>query len=272
MCARPASRACSSANMDLTADNRRIDLWCTHVSEIDDDSLWPRYDALLSTDERARQMRFLFAKDRRRHLVTRVLVRTVLSRYAAVRPEDWVFSAGAHGRPAIAAPQPAPPLEFNISHAADLVMLGVTSGRTLGIDTESAEERAADIDGLDRYFAPEESAALLSLPPGQRRRRFFELWTLKESYIKARGMGLAIPLDAFRFELTGNGGLTLHMRPELGDSPDRWRVWQLAVRPHYLAAICAARGEDAPPRIVLREIVPLARESIAEFTLARATE
>jgi 4'-phosphopantetheinyl transferase len=258
--------------MDLTADSRRIDLWCTLVSEIDDDSLWPRYDALLSTDERARQARFLFAKDQRRHLVTRVLVRTVLSRYAAVRPEDWVFSAGVHGRPAISAPQPAPPLEFNISHTDDLVMLGVTSGRTLGIDTESAEERAADIDGLHRYFAPEEGVALLSLPPEQRRRRFFELWTLKESYIKARGMGLGIPLDAFRFELTGERGLKLHMRPELGDSPDRWRVWRLTVRPHYFAAVCAARGEDAPPRLVAREIVPLARENIVDITLARATD
>ncbi len=104
-------------------------------------------------------------KDQRRYLVTRALVRTVLSRYAAVRPEDWAFSAGAHGRPAICAPRLAPPLEFNISHAADLVMLGVTSGRTLGIDTESIESRTFDIDGLDRYFAPEESAALLSLPP-----------------------------------------------------------------------------------------------------------
>jgi hypothetical protein len=62
------------------------------------------------------------------------------------------------------------------------------------------------------------------------------------------------------------------MRPELDDSPDRWRVWQLAVRPHYLAAVCAARGEDAPPRFVLREIVPLARESIVDITLARATD
>jgi 4'-phosphopantetheinyl transferase len=257
--------------MDLTADSRRIDLWYTYVSEIGDDSLWPRYDALLSADERARTSRFVFAKDQRRHLVTRVLARTVLSRYAAVRPEDWVFSAGPHGRPAISAPRPEPPLEFNISHAGDLVMLGVTTGRTLGVDTESMTQRSADIDGLDRYFAPEESAALLSLPPRQRRQRFFELWTLKESYIKARGMGLSIPLDGFRFELTGKGGLMLHIGPKLGDDAGRWRVWLLAVRPDHLVAVCAARGEDAPPRMVAREIVPLASEKIVDITLSRAT-
>jgi 4'-phosphopantetheinyl transferase len=205
-------------------------------------------------------------------MVTRALTRTVLSRYAAVRPQDWEFSAGAHGRPAISAPRHAPPLEFNISHAADLVMLGVTTGRTLGLDTESIEARAAEIDGLDRYFAPEESMALLALPPGERRRRFFELWTLKESYIKARGKGLAIPLDSFRFELRGEQGLTLHMRPELGDSPGCWRVWQLDLRLDYLAAVCAARGEDLSPRIVVREIVPLLREKIIDVTPSRATD
>ena len=256
--------------MGLTADSSRIDLWCTYISAIEDDLLFSRYDALLSADERARQARFHFARDQRRYLVTRALVRTVLSRYAAVRPEDWVFSAGARGRPAISAPSPAPPLEFNISHSADLIMLGVTSGRTLGVDAESTETRAADIDGLDRYFAPEESAALLSLPPLARRRRFFELWTLKESYIKARGMGLAIRLDAFRFELTGERELTLHMRPELGDSPDLWRIWQLELPADYLAAVCASRGEDAP-RIVAWEVVPLTCEKMVDITLSRAT-
>ena len=257
--------------MDLAADSSRIDLWCTYISEIGDDSLWPRYDALLSADERAVQARFRFAKDQRRYLVTRALVRTVLSRYAAVRPEDWVFSAGARGRPEIAAPGAAPALEFNISHSADLVLLGVTSGRTLGIDTESVTAREADIDGLNRYFAPQESAALLALAPGERRRRFFELWTLKESYIKARGLGLAIALDAFRFELAGERGLTLHMRPGLGDSPDRWRLWLLVLRSGFLAAVCAARGADAAPCIALREIVPLASERIVDIAPLRGT-
>lgn len=257
--------------MKLTADSRRIDLWCSYISEIGDDSLWPRYEALLSDEERTTRARLRFARDQRRYLLTRALARAVLSRYAPVHPAEWVFAAGPHGRPAVRAPRPEPPLEFNISHSADLVLLGVTSGRALGIDTESIEAREAGIDGLDRYFAPQESAALLSLPPEARRRRFFELWTLKESYIKARGMGLAIALDAFRFELTAQRSLRLRMRPALGDSPGNWRLWQLALRGGYLAAICSARGEETPPRITLREIVPLASEKTVDFELLRST-
>lgn len=258
--------------MDLAADSRRIDLWCTYISGIRDASLWPRYDALLSGEERARQARFRFAKDQRRFLVTRALVRTVLSRYAAVRPEDWAFSAGARGRPAISAPTPAAALQFNISHSSDLVMLGVTSDGALGVDAESIVAREADIQGLGRYFAPQESAALLALPAAARRRRFFELWTLKESYIKARGLGLAIALDTFRFELTGERGLTLHMRPELADSPRRWRLWQLDLRCGYVAAVCAARIGEDPPRLTLREIVPLEREDVIDIAPSRSTE
>jgi 4'-phosphopantetheinyl transferase len=257
---------------DLTPDSGRIDLWCTYISDIGDDALWPRFDALVNEDERARQARFRFARDRRRYLVTRALVRTVLSRYAAVRAQDWTFSTGPHGRPAISARHSVPPLEFNISHSADVVMLGVTLGRTLGIDVESIETREADIAGLDRYFAPEESAALLALPALARRRRFFDLWTLKESYIKARGMGLAIPLDRFRFELRGERSLILHMQPDLGDSPQRWRLWQLSLRPHYLAAVCAERGGEASPRLTVREIVPLVSERIVEIAPSRATD
>lgn len=257
--------------MDLAADRRSIDLWCTYISEVRDESLWPRYDALLSEDERARQRRFRFARDQRRFLATRALVRTVLSRYAAVSPQDWIFSSGPRGRPVISSPSLASLLEFNISHSSDLVMVGVTSGPALGIDVESIEAREADIDGLNRYFSPEESAALLSLPPEARRRRFFELWTLKESYIKARGLGLAIPLDAFRFELPGERGLTLYMRSDLDDSPQRWRLWQLELRCGYLAAVCAARAEEAAPGITMREIVPLAYEKTVDIVPSRST-
>ncbi|MBW4051063.1 MAG: 4'-phosphopantetheinyl transferase superfamily protein [Proteobacteria bacterium] len=257
--------------MELAADSRRIDLWCTFISEIGDDSLWPRYEALLSPDERARRSRYRFARDRRRYLLTRALARTVLSRYVPVPPEDWVFEPGPRGRPAISAPRMEPGLQFNISHSSDLVMMGVTSGRALGIDAESTDAREADIDGLDRYFAPQESAALLALPPAARRRRFFELWTLKESYMKARGLGLAIALDAFSFELTSERGLSLHMRPQLGDSPAGWQLWQLDLRAGYVAAVCAARGGEAAPRLVVREAVPLAGEKIIDVTISRST-
>lgn len=257
--------------MDLAADSRRIDLWCAYISEIGDESLWRRYEALLSPDELDRRSRYRFARDRRRYLLTRALARTVLSRYRPVPPEEWAFEAGPRGRPAIASPRLEPGLQFNLSHSADLVMMGVTAGRALGVDVESIDAREADVGRLDRYFAPRESAALRALPPAARRQRFLQLWTLKESYIKARGLGLAIALDAFSFEMTAEGGLLLHMQPQLGDSPACWQLWQLDPRAGYVAAVCAERAGAEAPRILLREVVPLAGERIIDVTIARST-
>ena len=73
------------------------------------------------------------------------------------------------------------------------------------------------------------------------------------------------------FELSGERGLTLHMRAGLGDSPRHWRLWLLAPRSGYLAAVCAARGEEVPPRIIVREVVPLASEKIVDIASSRGT-
>jgi 4'-phosphopantetheinyl transferase len=258
--------------VDLTIDAGRIDLWCAFVSDVRDEALWSRYDALLSPAERVRQSRLRFARDRRRHLLTRALVRSVLSRYAPCAPQQWEFAADAAGRPRIAGPEPSPPIEFNISHASDVVAVAVASARRLGVDVENFAARDTDIEGLHRYFTPAESASLLALPQDSRRRRFFELWTLKECYLKARGVGLAVSLGAFGFDLTAERSVRLSMDPELGDSPERWQLWQLTLRSDYLAALCAERGDAPRVQVRVREAVPLAFEQEVEPSICRSTE
>ena len=79
-----------------------IDIWLTYYNEIDDDRQLARMRSLLSDEEVAREGRFYFAEDRKRYLVTRAMVRLVLSRYARIAPERWAFSKNVYGRPAIA--------------------------------------------------------------------------------------------------------------------------------------------------------------------------
>lgn len=245
----------------------RIDLWCTFLGAVDE-ALLPRYRAMLSAPERLRAARFHFDRDRRRDLVTRALVRTVLSRYGAREPQEWRFSADVHGRPRIDNPLPGLELQFNLSHAAQMIVLAV-SERAVGVDVETIG-REGDIERLERYFSPAERAALRSLPAPARRRRFFELWTLKESYLKARGVGLRLPLDAFGFEFAGERGLRLSFGPRLADSPRRWRFWQLAPREDYVVSVCAPRR--AGTRLSVREAVPLAWEREREAGVSRSTD
>jgi 4'-phosphopantetheinyl transferase len=215
-----------------------IHLWLAFYDQLTDDRLHP-YRALLDAAEREKEPRFYFARDRRRYLATRALVRTVLSRYAQVAPEEWVFSENAYGRPQVAGGDGT--LSFNISHTHSLIVLGVTRGGALGVDVENILAREVSLEIADRLFAPDEVAALAAVPPQQQQYRFFEYWTFKESYIKARGMGLSLPLDQFSFRYPDDGQVALAIAPELADDAARWQFWQFRPAPQYLVAVCAAR-------------------------------
>jgi len=245
-----------------------IHLWLAFYDEIDEEHLHVAYRELLDAAEREQERRFYFAKDRRRYLVTRALVRTVLSKYASVQPREWVFSPNAYGKPNIVNGQALDAsLSFNISHTDSLIVLGVTKLRALGVDVENFDARPASIDVADRFFAPREVAELAKVQPQQQHYRFFEYWTFKESYIKARGMGLSLPLDKFSFHYPDDRGVEIAIDPELNDDPGRWQFWQFRPRPEYLAAVCAERLGADSPRLIARQVVPMLseREIALEF-------
>lgn len=251
-----------------------IDLWLAYYDLAAD--LAPRLRALLTEDELARESRFYFADDRLCYLVTRALVRTVLSRYAPLPPADWRFADNGHGRPHIApeivarCPEAAD-LRFNVSHTSGLIALGVTRGRELGVDVEHVGDRKGPLEVVDRYFAPAEVEALQQQPESVRHDRFFEYWTFKESYIKARGLGLALPLERFSFHYPHETGVRLAIEPELEDAPERWALWQYRPAGNYLLAVCAERGERPPTTVALRRCLPLCPdEAIAAVSTRRS--
>lgn len=250
-----------------------IDLWLVFYDEISDAGLLDQYRRLLTPDERLQEARFHFARDRRCYLVTRALVRTVLSRYSVVKPEDWRFERNAYGCPRIVAEQnEGNRMSFNLSHTAGLILLGVTCGHALGVDTENARARKAALDAANSFFSPREVRALRSLPARAQQERFFDYWTLKESYIKARGKGLSIPLDQFSFDFPDERGIEVSFCPELNDSPTDWRFWQVRVAEDYLAAICVGRSRTGRQRLVTRKVVPLDLERPFDCPVLRQSE
>jgi 4'-phosphopantetheinyl transferase len=236
----------------------QIHLWYVFFDQVKDRSLLSQYELLLSDDERDRMRLFHFAKDRHRFLLTRVLVRTVLSRYAAISPSQWSFRLNPYGKPEIANDDSlARKISFNISHTESLVVLGVTRESALGIDTENVSLRPAPLEAADRFFSLDEVTALHALSAELKHERFFQLWTLKESYIKARGMGLSIPLNQFAFHFQPECVTRMSMHSQLGDDPSRWRFWQCRLTSDYLIAVCAERMDQ---QLMLKEIVPLKSE------------
>ena len=129
------------------------------------------------------------------------------------------------------------------------------------MDVENVRAREVDIEIADRYFAPAEVAALRALPSEQQQQRFFDYWTLKESYIKARGMGLSIPLERFAFDLEDSAGIRLKIDSSLDDRSDRWRFGQLSLLQDHMIAVCVER--EARGRERVRDFVC---EPVDEFT------
>ena len=246
-------------------DPNIIHLCVTPFTDLTDPALLRQYETLLSDEERERRGGYLFEIDQRRYLVARALLRTVLSRYAPIEPRDWVFAANEYGRPAIAQPigQTAR-LRFNISHTRRLILLGVTADRQLGVDIEDWHARQAPLAIADHFFALQEVRDLRALPHVEQHRRFFEYWTLKESYIKARGKGLAIPLDRFSFRFPSPTSISLAVNPDLNDQARCWRFWQFEPMPGSVAAVCAERPGTGVPRLLLKQIIPLVEESDIE--------
>jgi len=246
---------------------REIHLWLAFYDRITDERVHAAYRELLNAAERDQEPRFYFATDRRRYLVTRALVRTVLSRYAPIDPADWIFSTNAYGRPEIANPEAQhADLSFNISHTHSLIVLGVTRRSALGVDVENICARAVSIEIARRFFAPDEVAALAAVPRDQQQYRFLEYWTFKEAYIKARGMGLSLPLDKFGFHYPDDLTASLTIHPELADDPARWQFWQFQPTPEYLVAVCAERIDARASNLVVRVVSP----GISEATVSPA--
>ncbi len=139
-----------------------------------------------------------------------------------------------------------PPIRFNLSNTRGLIACLVALDRDVGVDVEDTERASSAVDIADRFFSPGEVRALRALPQERQRARFFEYWTLKESYIKARGMGLAIPLDQFSFHLDDGPAIGISFDPRLGDDRSAWQfaLYQPSAR-HTMAA--AIRSGGGPP-------------------------
>ena len=239
----------------LTLLNRQAHLWLARPEQFTDPAELARYRTLLTDDEREKTDRFRVARDRHTCLITRALVRTTLSRYQDVPPEHWRFRTNDRGRPDVSAP--TSPIRFNLSHTDGLIACLVSRDRAVGVDVEHLARASRWVDLADRNFAPREAAALRRLTVADRPTRFLEYWTLKESYIKARGLGLTIPLAAFSFDLPARSAddIAIRFTPAIDDEPARWQFGLARLASGHLIATAVERGTGDPVPVTLHEAV-----------------
>jgi 4'-phosphopantetheinyl transferase len=239
----------------LTLSVGEAHVWYAWTDACKAPGLQAYYRSVLNEAERARLERFAFEYLKLEYLVTRALCRTVLSAYSDIHPASWQFRCNAHGRPEVDRPAALARMRFNLSNVRSLVACIVTDQADAGIDLEETDRPGATVSIADYYFSASEVRALHGLPVQQQRQRFFELWTLKESYIKARGLGLSLPLHQFSFGLNERP-IRVAFDADLNDVPSDWQFRLHRLGERHLMAMgirCAPLREF---RIVLREVVP----------------
>jgi len=227
-------------------NHHQIDLWITVPGDITDADLLQRYDHLLTKEERQRQQRYLLDTHRHDALITRAFARTVVAKYTDTPPQDLKFSQGPKGKPELNHPKTA--VQFNISHTHNCIVCAVILEQDIGIDIEHTG-RKIDIANLaKRNFSATENQQLFALPQKMQRQRFFDYWTVKESYIKACGEGLSVPLNQFSVVIPDKKNFNtdlackveddvkLQFSGERLDKTEHWNSWILeGTREHKIA-------------------------------------
>jgi len=220
----------------------RVDVWTVPLVVASDQT-----DALggsLSSDERERAARFVFERDRRRFVVGRGALRSILASYLGSSPGSIRFAYGEHGKPMLAESTDAGPLEFNASGSAELAVCAVTVGRKVGVDIELCR-LPLDDTVLEQCFAPAERHAYGTLSPDERPAAFYRLWTLKEAYLKATGAGLSRPLSSFEVTFMPGKPVQLAADDTVPKGSEDWTFVELQPGPAHVGALVIS-GDERP--------------------------
>lgn len=166
---------------------------------------------ILSDEEKKRLDKFVYEKDRKVFTAGHTLKRNVLSKYADIPPVEWKFKKGIYGRPEIANKEN---LFFNISRTSGMVCCLVSNIAECGVDLENNGRKVDFREVAQQVFTPQEIDYCFTSEK-ETRKRFFQLWCLKEAYMKALGMGFNLDPLSFSFHIKNNKAV-------LVDKPD----WQ----------------------------------------------
>jgi 4'-phosphopantetheinyl transferase len=200
--------------------------------------------SFLSPDESGRAGRFHFEVHRRRFIIARGCLRAILSRYIGIPAADICFEYGSYGKPRLAPlDRAAHSLEFNLAHSGDFALYAVTRLGEVGVDLELIQPDVARDEIARYFFSRAEIAVFRGLHEHARPQAFFDCWTRKEAFIKAKGMGLSLPLDQFDVTLApAEPAALLSTRWDEAEA-GRWSLRAIEVAPGYAGAVAIQTHE-----------------------------
>jgi|SRR5690349_17088214 len=208
--------------MPDTIDIHTLDLDC---SDLD----FSRLYALLDRDEAERSRQFSSDQLRRRYIARRGQLRELLSRYTSQSPAGIRFFCNDFGKPFVKDSG----LQFNLSHSANICLFAIGRAGELGCDVERRDPAFPSGAIARAFYAPGEVRALEMVDRSRQVEAFFNCWTRKEAYIKARGYGISLPLDSFEVSLAPDEPAALL------SGCGEWSVKSFEPAPGFQAAVVA---------------------------------
>lgn len=193
---------------------------------------------LLSEEEREKATRYRVERPRTDYILTRGTLRSLLSKYLRIAPQEISFRYTQYGKPFLAIDSD---LAFNVSHSEGLALLAFTRKRDIGVDVEKLRPQTDALKLAERFFSVRERDALRSLSGDELHTAFFRCWTRKEAYIKAKGEGLSLPLHQFDVSIEPDPAQALiATRPDSAEAA-RWMLRSMQTNPGYAAAVAIER-------------------------------
>jgi 4'-phosphopantetheinyl transferase len=177
----------------------------------------------LSQDEQERVARLRFADGRDRFILSHAYTRSVLACYLGIHPREVEFKTSSTGKPWVSH-HAVDNFGFNLSHCKTYVAIAVAPTPWIGVDIEDHRPQVDALGIAKRYFTQPEADSLHNLPPEEVEQRFLQLWTCKEAFVKAIGLGLSYSLNRFEVEgLQSNEPKFIGIEPDHGPSS----IWSL---------------------------------------------
>lgn len=244
----------------MNISRETVYLWFTFLEDIQDEKLLAEYRCLLPEKEQQKLERYRFDNHKKRYLVGRALIRSILSRCTGVPPDLIIFAREAHGRPYLKHCGQKPPLQFNLSYTEGLVAFALVSEKRVGIDVEYISAEFDFLEIADKHFSASEIKELTQLPLPLLKDRFYQYWTLKEAYLKARGLGLNAPLDKVSFALGNNNSVRMNRTSITMTDDGDWHLRIVKPGPEHTAAICVSQNTVSPIVMEIKKATPLVTE------------
>ncbi|MFD1613739.1 4'-phosphopantetheinyl transferase family protein [Gelatiniphilus marinus] len=192
------------------------------------------YLKLLSEDEIKKTSKFKFKTNQQQSIISRGILRQLSSKYLNIKPESLSFKYGKYGKPEYDFDSK---LKFNISHSGGLIVLGFVKDFDIGVDVEKVKNDFDVLEIASNFFSALEIEALKKVPKEKQVENFYRCWTRKESFVKAKSLGLSFALDSFSVCINSNSKSKLLETKWNEAEKHKWQLHPFTLQPDYKGAI-----------------------------------